>query len=56
MTETRDGKRYHDAGPKSEAMQRLNSAFNKIHSASSLSNVVGLGAMLYYGAVLAERI
>lgn len=54
--ETRDGKRYYETGPKSIEMQRLNSSFNKLHGASSLSNVVGLGAMLYYGFVLAEKL
>ncbi|KAK3626957.1 hypothetical protein LTR56_019496 [Elasticomyces elasticus] len=53
--ETRDGKRYHDPGPKSTEMQRLNSSFNYIHSASSLSNLIGTGAMIFYGFVLAEK-
>ena len=54
--ETRDGKRYYDAGPKSPEMEKLNSAFSKLHGASSLANVIGLGAMLYYGVVLAEKL
>ena len=54
--ETRDGKRYYDPGPKSEEMQRLNSSFSVLHGASSLSNVIGLGAMLFYGIVLAEKL
>lgn len=37
-------------------MQRLNSSFSKLHGASSLSNVVGLAAMLFYGVVLAEKL
>jgi hypothetical protein len=37
-------------------MQRLNSAFMKLHGASSLSNVIGLVAMLAYGFTLAEKL
>lgn len=55
-TETRDGKKYYDAGPKSPEMQRLNSQFARLHGVSSLSNVLGLAAMIYYGFVLAERV
>ncbi|EMF16105.1 uncharacterized protein SEPMUDRAFT_147767 [Sphaerulina musiva SO2202] len=51
--ETRDGKRYYDPGPKTPEMQRLNSSFAKLHGASSLSNVVGLGAMVLYAFTLA---
>lgn len=54
--ETRDGKRYYDPGPKSTEMQRLNSSFAKLHGAASLSNVIGLAAMLFYGIVLAEKL
>ena len=56
LTETRDGKRYYDPGPKTVEMEKLNSSFSLLHSASSLANLVGLGAMLYYGAVLAEKL
>lgn len=56
FVETRDGKKYYDPGPKSAEMQRLNSSFAKLHGASSLSNMIGLGAMLFYAAVLAERL
>lgn len=52
--ETRDGKKYFDPGPKSTEMQRLNSSFAKLHGAASLSNLIGLGAMLAYGFTLAE--
>jgi len=54
--ETRDGKKYYDPGPKSLEMQRLNSSFMKLHGASSLSNLIGLGAMVYYGFTLAEKL
>ena len=56
MVETRDGKRYHDPGPKTPEMQRLNSSFTYLHSLSSLSNLLGTGAMIYYGFVLAEKL
>ncbi|EMD01112.1 hypothetical protein BAUCODRAFT_29508 [Baudoinia panamericana UAMH 10762] len=54
--ETRDGKKYYDPGPKSPEMQRLNSSFGVLHGASSLANVIGLVAMLYYGFVLADKL
>ncbi|KAF2172561.1 hypothetical protein M409DRAFT_50236 [Zasmidium cellare ATCC 36951] len=54
--ETRDGKRYYDPGPKSPEMQKLNSSFMRLHGVSSLSNLVGLGALLVYGFTLAEKI
>lgn len=55
-SETRDGQKYYDPGPNSPEMQRLNSSFSKLHGASSLSNVIGLAAMVFYGAVLADKI
>ncbi|KAK5173885.1 uncharacterized protein LTR77_002566 [Saxophila tyrrhenica] len=54
--ETRDGKKYYDPGPKSAEMQRMNSSFAKLHGASSMANVVGLAAMLFYGVVLGEML
>ncbi|KAF2209264.1 hypothetical protein CERZMDRAFT_47401 [Cercospora zeae-maydis SCOH1-5] len=54
--ETKEGKRYYDPGPKSPEMQRLNSSFGKLHGASSLANVVGLGAMIWYGFALAAML
>lgn len=53
--ETRDGKRYHDAGPHSQEMQLLNKKFNYLHGASSLINLVGWGAMVWYGFHLGDR-
>ena len=50
--ETRDGKAAYDKGPHSEEMQRLNRQFSVLHGISSLTNLVGLGAMVWYGAVL----
>lgn len=54
--ETRDGKKSYDPAPHSKEMQQLNKAFGKMHGVSSLSNLVGLIAMLAYGFSLADRI
>ncbi|KAJ4335808.1 hypothetical protein N0V95_008802 [Ascochyta clinopodiicola] len=50
--ETRDGKAAYDKGPHSPEMQALNRQFSILHSISSITNLVGLGAMIWYGAVL----
>jgi len=50
--ETRDGKAAYDKGPHSEKMQKLNRQFSILHGISSITNLVGLGAMVWYGAVL----
>lgn len=52
--ETRDGKKSWDEGPHSEEMRELNRRFGVLHGVSSLVNLVGLGAMVWYGAVLGE--
>jgi hypothetical protein len=52
--ETRDGKKSYDAGPHSEEMKGLNKRFSVLHGISSTVNLVGLGAMVWYGAVLGE--
>lgn len=54
--ETRDGKKYHDPGPHSGEMQRLNRAFGQMHGVSALTNLVGLGVTVWYGVLLAERL
>lgn len=56
MIETRDGKKYYDAAPHSEEMQRLNGMFTTLHSVSSLLNMGGYLATLWYGFTLAARI
>ena len=53
--ETRDGKKYYDAGPHSEEMKRLNKRFGALHGVSSLVNLVGLAALVYYGGTIADR-
>jgi len=35
-------------------MKALNRQFGILHGCSSLSNVIGLGAMVYYAGTLAE--
>lgn len=50
--ETRDGKAAYDKGPHSKEMERLNREFSILHGISSVTNLVGLGAMVWYGAVL----
>ncbi|OAK99281.1 hypothetical protein IQ06DRAFT_336855 [Phaeosphaeriaceae sp. SRC1lsM3a] len=52
--ETRDGKKSWDEGPHSSEMEALNKRFSVLHGVSSLVNMVGLGAMVWYGAVLGE--
>ena len=54
--ETRDGKKSYDEGPHSQEMQALNKQFGILHGVSSLVNLVGLGSMVWYGAVLGSRL
>lgn len=54
--ETKDGKKSWDQGPHSEEMQRLNKKFGILHGVSTVVNLVGLGAMVWYGAVLGEGV
>ncbi|KAJ9629759.1 hypothetical protein H2203_002140 [Taxawa tesnikishii (nom. ined.)] len=54
--ETRDGKKSYDPPPHSKEMQRLNKLFSQLHGVSSLTNLAGFGAMIYYGFVLADRL
>lgn len=52
--ETRDGKKSYDSGPHSKEMQALNKQFAILHGVSTVVNLIGLGAMVWYGAVLAD--
>lgn len=54
--ETRDGKKSYDPAPHSKEMQQLNKAFGRMHGISSLLNLAGFLATLWYGVHLAERI
>jgi hypothetical protein len=52
--ETRDGKKSYDNGPHSKEMQALNKQFAVLHGVSTVVNLIGLGAMVWYGAILAD--
>lgn len=54
--ESKEGKRYFDEGPKSDAMKKLNSKFGRIHGVSSLLGLVGFGAAAAYGVVLGSSL
>jgi hypothetical protein len=54
--ETRDGKKSYDEGPHSQEMQALNKQFGVLHGISSLVNLIGLGSMIWYGAVLGSHL
>lgn len=54
--ETKDGKKSYDPAPHSKEMQKLNKSFGKAHGASTLINLFGLVATIWYGIVLAERL
>ena len=54
--ETRDGKKSFDPPPHSAEMQRMNKRFSILHGSSSLINMVGCFATLWYGFYLADRL
>ncbi|KAJ9602103.1 hypothetical protein H2200_013463 [Cladophialophora chaetospira] len=54
--ETRDGKKSYDPGPHSQEMQLLNKKFSYLHGASSLVNMIGWFAMVWYGFYLGDRL
>lgn len=54
--ETKEGKKYYDEGPKSEAMKKLNTRFGRIHGASSVLGLVGLMTTAAYGVVLGSSL
>ena len=54
--ETRDGKKSYEPGPQSKEMRRLNGTFGRMHGASALTNLVGLGVTVFYGIFLAGRV
>ena len=54
--ETRDGKRSYDDPPHSAEMQALNRRFATMHGVSSLLNMAGCVATVWYGFYLATRI
>lgn len=54
--EAKEGKKYYDEGPKSEAMKKLNSKFGRIHGISSLLGLVGFLSAAAYGVVLGSSL
>jgi hypothetical protein len=54
--ETRDGKKSYDSPPHSQEMQVLNKKFQFLHGASSVLNLVGWAAMVWYGFYLGDRL
>lgn len=54
--ETKEGKKYYDAGEKSAEMQALNKKFGAVHGISSLLNLVGLLSTVAYGATLGAKL
>lgn len=54
--ETKDGKKSYDAGPHSPEMQKLNRQFAQLHGASSLVNLLGVIATIWYGFYLGDRL
>ncbi|KAL2419681.1 hypothetical protein ABEF95_003988 [Exophiala dermatitidis] len=54
--ETRDGKKSYDPPPHSTEMQKLNEKFGRLHGISTLLNLVGWTATVWYGFYLADRI
>jgi hypothetical protein len=54
--ETRDGKKYYDPAPYSNEMVKLNKTFATMHGISSLLNMGGLIATIWYDFSLAARI
>ncbi|KAL8722578.1 MAG: hypothetical protein Q9225_000974 [Loekoesia sp. 1 TL-2023] len=54
--ETRDGKKSFDPPPHSQAMQKLNKDFARMHGISASLNLIALAATMWYGVVLSERI
>lgn len=56
VQETRDGKKYCDPAPHSNEMQRFNTSFATMHGISSLLNLAGYLATMFYGVTIAGRI
>ncbi len=56
ILEKKDGKLCIDPAPHSKEMQKLNKAFGQIHGVSSLLNMAGLLATVWYGVTISERL
>lgn len=56
IEETKDGKKSYDSPPHSKEMARMNKQFARMHGVSSLINMGGLLATVWYGITIAERL
>jgi len=56
LAEVRDGKKSYDPPPHSKEMTALNKKFGRLHGLSTLVNLFGLLATMYYGTVLGKRL
>lgn len=56
VQETKDGKKSYDAAPHSKEMVKLNKAFGRMHGVSSLLNMAGFLATVWYGVGLSTRL
>ncbi|RDW71224.1 hypothetical protein BP6252_07787 [Coleophoma cylindrospora] len=54
--ETRDGKKSYDPAPHSKEMIALNKSFGSMHGISSLLNMAGFIATVWYGVTLSSRV
>jgi len=54
--ETKDGKKSYDSPPHSKEMMKMNKAFGRLHGISTLLNMAGYFATVWYGVTLAERL
>ena len=52
----KEGKMYYEPGEHSVEMQKLSRSFSRLHGANALVNLIGAGFMIWYGALLAERL
>ena len=56
VQESRDGKKSYDPAPHSKEMVKLNKAFGRMHGVSSLLNMAGFLATIWYGVGLSTRL
>jgi len=54
--ETKDGKKYYEAGPHSDEMKALNKRFGMQHGFSSLVNLFEIIVTITYGVILSKRL
>lgn len=56
VQESRDGKKSYDPAPHSKEMVKLNRMFGRMHGISSLLNMAGFLATVWYGVGLSTRL